>query len=165
VTGIPVKIDGWTLTHAYAFKSFSSPRGSAPAIPNLAGLAEGVAGTNLTATGYAVGTVSSVLNAAQAGTVLSQSPAAGIIELPGSPVNFTMSTGGAYVPNLLSMPQSSATSAITQLGLVPSISSTRACTNPGDVLTQGPAAGTFVAPGSTVHITIDSGTYKNCVLK
>jgi hypothetical protein len=165
VTGLPVKIDGWTWTHAYAFESFSSPGGSAPAIPNLAGLTEGVAGTNLTATGYAVGIVSSTLNAAQVGTVLSQSPAAGIIESPGSPVNFTVSTGGVYVPNLLSLPQSSATSAITRLGLVPSISSSRTCVNPGDVLTQGPPAGTLVAPRSTVHITIDSGTYKNCVIK
>jgi PASTA domain len=165
VTGIPVKIDGWTWTHAYAFESFSSPSGSAPAIPNLAGLTEGAASANLTATGYAVGTVSSALNAAPAGIVLSQNPAAGIIESPGSPVNFTVSTGGKYVPDLLSLPQSGATSAITRLGLVPSISSTRACINPGDVLTQGPAAGTLVAPGSTVHITIDSGTYKNCVLK
>jgi PASTA domain len=164
VTGLPVKIDGWTFTHAYAFESFTSPNGLAPAIPNLAGLTEGAAGADLTATGYAVGTVSSAL-AAPAGIVLSQNPAAGIIESPGSPVNFTVSTGGAYVPNLLSLPQSSATSAITRLGLVPSISSTRACINPGDVLTQGPAAGTLVAPGSTVHITIDSGTYKNCVLK
>lgn len=165
VTGLPVKIDGWTFTHAYAFESFTSPNGRAPAIPNLVGLAEAVAGTDLTATGYAVGTVSSALNAAPTGTVLSQNPAAGIIELPGSPVNFTVSTGGVYLPNLRSLPQSSATSTITGLGLVPSISSTRACINPGDVLTQGPEAGTLVAPGSTVHITIDSGTYKDCVLK
>ena len=165
VTGLPVKIDGWTFTHAYAFESFTSPNGLAPVIPNLVGLTEGVAVADLTATGYAVGTVSSALNGAPAGTVLSQSPAAGIIELPGSPVNLTVSTSGVYLPNLASLPQSSAISTITGLGLVPSVSSRRACVNPGDVLTQGPPAGTLVAPGSTVHITIDSGTFKNCVIK
>jgi hypothetical protein len=84
----------------------------------------------------------------------------------GSPFNIILSgTGRATVPNLLYLPQSSATGAITSLGLVPSVSFSKACTNPGDVLTQSPLPGTLVAPGSTVNITVDSGTLKSCVLK
>jgi hypothetical protein len=163
VSGNPVKIDGYLWTHAYAFKSYS---GSPRPVPNLAGLTEGVASSYVTATGYAVSSISSILNAAPAGTVLSQSPAAGAIELPGSPVSFTVSTGGVDVPNLLSRAQSSATSAITALGLVPSVSFSKECINLGEVMTQSPLAGTLVSPGSAVHITVDSGTRQSCgVLK
>jgi hypothetical protein len=175
VSGNPVKVDGPPWTHAYAFKSFS---GTAPAVPNLIGLTKGVANSYLTASGFVASTVSDTLNSAPAGTVIAQSPSTvqicpgascvpvGIIELPGSGVNFTVSTGGMFVPNVLSIPQSSATAAIKAQGLVPAVYFQKACINPGEVLTQSPPAGTLVAYGSTVSITVDSGTYKNCgVLK
>jgi hypothetical protein len=69
------------------------------------------------------------------------------------------------VPNLLSLSQSSATSAITGLGLVSSVSFSKACIEPGDVIAQAPSAQTLVAQGSTVHITVDSGTRQTCILK
>lgn len=102
------------------------------------------------------------LNRAPPGTVIFQNPSAGIIVFPGSGVELTLSTGGAIVPNLLGDPQSSATSAITALGLTPAVAYSYACINPGDVLSESPLAETLLAFGSTVTVTIDSGTYKNC---
>jgi hypothetical protein len=174
VSGNPVKVDGPPWTHAYAFKGFS---GTAPPVPSLKGLTEGVARGYLATSGFAASNVSYSLNSAPAGSVISQYPSTvqvcpnascvpvGIIELPGSGVNFTVSTGGVFVPNVLSIPQSSATGAIKAQGLVPSVSSQKACINPGEVLTQSPPAGTLIAYGSTVSITVDSGTLKTCVLK
>jgi PASTA domain len=169
LSGNPVKIDGSsygagksTFTHAYAFKSSS---GTAFPIPYLIGLTENEANDAIAASGYAVLPVSSSLSTAPAGTVISQNPPAGIINYPGTGVAFTVSTGGATVPNLLGHPESSAIGTITALGLVPSVSFTKACINPGDVLTQSPLSGTVVPPGSTVSITVDSGTRQTCILK
>jgi hypothetical protein len=162
VSGNPVKVDGSLWTHAYAFNSFY---GTAPAVPYLIGLTEGAAANYLTTTGYAVPAVSTTLNSALAATVISQYPSAGIIELPGSTVNLTVSTGGVVVPNLLGDPQSSATAAIKALGLIPTVGSQKECINPGEVLTQSPPSGTLVQTGSTVYITVDSGTLKTCIIK
>jgi hypothetical protein len=51
------------------------------------------------------------------------------------------------------------------LGLVSSVSFSKACIEPGDVIAQAPSAQTLVAQGSTVHITVDSGTRQTCILK
>jgi beta-lactam-binding protein with PASTA domain len=131
----------------------------------LIGLNEDQARESITESGYAVSTVSSSLSTAPAGTVISQNPTNGVINYPGTGVEFTVSTGGATVPNLLSLSERSAISEINALGLVPSVSFSKACINPGDVLTQSPLSGTVVSTGSTVHITVDSGTYKTCILK
>jgi beta-lactam-binding protein with PASTA domain len=64
-----------------------------------------------------------------------------------------------------SLPESTATSSISAVGLVPHVSFSKACTDPGTVLTQAPPAGTQVAPSSTVNITVDSGTRTTCVLR
>ena len=172
LSGNPVKIDGSTygadksaFTHAYAINSSYSPDGAAPPVPNLIGLSEDQARSSITESGYAVSTVSSSLSTAPAGTVISQYPTGGIINYPGTGVEFTISTGGALIPNLLSLSESSAISEINALGLVPSVSFSKVCVNPGDVLTQSPLSGTVVSLGSTVHITIDSGTRQTCIIK
>lgn len=163
VSGNPIKIDGTrpgeSYTHAWAINSVY---GTALAVPNLIGDAEIAAESAIRGAGYVVSNIFSTLSTAPAGTVISQNPSAGLIELPGSPVEFTVSTGGVIVPNVLSLPQSDATSAISARGLVPTVSSSKKCINLGDVLTQNPSAGVLVAPGSTVHITVDSGTPRTC---
>lgn len=177
VSGDPVKEDGWLWTHAYAFTSYTSDTGTAPPVPSLIGLTEGVARNYLTATGYSASTVSYSLSTAPAGSVVNQFPSTvqvcpstscqpvGIIELPGSGVNLTVSSGGVIVPNLLSLPQSNATGKIKALGLVPSVSARHTCNDPGDVISQSPPSGTLVAPGSPVDITVDSGTHQTCIVK
>lgn len=159
VTGVPLKIDGPLFTHGFVINSAS---GTALPVPNLIGLEESAVVNSITNAGYDLSTVSQSLNSAPTGTVIFQYPSAGIIEYPGSGVELTLSTGGAIVPNLLGAPQTSATRAITALGLTPAVGYSHACINPGDVLSQSPPAGTLLAFGSTVTVTIDSGTYKNC---
>lgn len=73
-----------------------------------------------------------------------------------------LTPSGVTVPNLISLAQSEATSDISALGLAPKVISSKKCIDPGDVLIQNPGAGTPVPPGSTVTITIDSGTFKSC---
>lgn len=162
VTGVPLKLDGNTWTHGFLV---TSATGTASPVPNVVGLQESIAASSIKNAGYALSTVSYSLNSTPAGTVIDQSPSAGVIENPGSAVTLTLSSGGSVVPNLLGASQSSATSAITALRLTPVLGYSRACINPGEVLTQSPMAGTLLAFGSTVKITIDSGTFKTCVVK
>jgi len=159
VTGVPLKEDGFLWTHGFVI---NSAYGTALPVPNVVGLQESAAINAITTAGYDLSTVSYGLNSAPPGTVIFQYPGAGNIENPGSGVELMLSTGGAFVPNLLGDPKSSATSAITALGLTPAVGYSHACINPGDVLSQSPLAGTLLAFGSTVTVTIDSGTYKNC---
>ena len=161
VSGSPVKVDGYEFTHAFAF---TSAYGTAPPVPNVVGLAEGVASNTLTASGYAISIVSNAFSTVPKGTVISQDPSAGMIELPGSGVNLTLSTGSVTVPNVVSLPKDKATGDISALGLVPSVSFSKACTNPEMVIQQAPPAGSSVAPSSTVSITVDSGTRSTCVV-
>jgi transcription elongation GreA/GreB family factor len=51
-----------------------------------------------------------------------------------------------------------AVSQLTAVGLGVRIEHTADCIDPGHVIDQTPAAGTSVAPGSTVTFTIDDGT-------
>jgi hypothetical protein len=159
VTGVPLKEDGYLFTHGFVI---NSAYGTALPVPNVVGLQEGAAINSITTAGYVLSTVSYALNPAPQGTVIFQYPGAGNIENPGSGVELSLSSGGAFVPNLLGDPRSSATSAITALGLTPAVGYSHACINPGDVLLQSPPAGTLLAFGSTVTVTIDSGTFKNC---
>ena len=159
VTGVPLKLDGNTWTHGFVV---ASATGTALPVPQLVGLQESAAISSITNAGYELSTISYSLNSAPQGTVIDQSPAAGIIENPGSGVAFTLSTGGSIVPNLLGLPQSSASNAISALNLIPVVGYTHACINPGEVLTQSPLAGTLLALGSTVTITVDDGTYRTC---
>jgi hypothetical protein len=166
VSGDPIKIDatnsngGGTLAHAFVVEEM---KGVAPPIPNVVGSNQTNAAQTITAAGYVVASNGlTTLSTAPAGTVLAQNPAAGIIQLPNTAVQLTVSTGGAVVPNLLSRSQNSATAAISALGLIPKVMFYKYCVNPGDVMVQSPLANTLVAPNTTVDLTIDSGTQKSC---
>jgi beta-lactam-binding protein with PASTA domain len=74
-------------------------------------------------------------------------------------VNLTISLGPAVtVPDLGVDTAAQATRELTAVGLFTRIQQTARCIAPGQVIGQTPSAGTSVAPGSTVTITIDSGT-------
>jgi hypothetical protein len=169
VSGNPVKVDGSSngggasaFTHAFAINSIY---GTAPPVPNLEGLTESQARNSIAASGYIVSNVTYGLSTAPAGTVISQYPSAGIIELPGMALEFRVSSGGAVVPNLISDSEGSAIAAIKALALVPSVWFSKVCIEPKMVLTQSPPAGTLVVVGSTVRISVDSGTRQTCIFK
>ncbi|WP_157439853.1 PASTA domain-containing protein [Terracidiphilus gabretensis] len=166
VSGDPIKIDATdsngsgTLAHAFVIEEM---KGVARAIPNVVGANQTNAAQSITAAGYVVAANGlTILSTAKAGTVTAQNPAAGIIQLPNTAVQLTVSTGGAIVPNLLSYPQKNATAAITALGLIPVVRFSKDCVNPGDVMIQSPLGGVLVPLNTTVTLTVDSGTVKSC---
>jgi hypothetical protein len=97
-----------------------------------------------------------------AGSVISQDPVAGTSVAAGSAVDLTVSTGPASVsvPDVVGLTQSAATTAITNAGLVVgTVTQQASATVPaGSVISQDPVAGTSVAAGSAVDLTVSSGT-------
>jgi beta-lactam-binding protein with PASTA domain len=94
--------------------------------------------------------------------VLAQNSPAGTVEPVRSPVNLTVSLGAVTVPTLNSLSLAEATHTLNGLGLAVGISYQAACIEPGNVIAQTPDPGVVVAPGSTVRITVDSGTSRTC---
>lgn len=172
LSGNPVKIDGSssgggqsTFTHAYAYTSATSPTGSSYEVPNLMGLTQAQAVDLITGSDYNAAAPNYATSTAPAGTVIGQTPAPGIIQFPGVAIGFTVSAGGVSVPRLVDQNGMVARNTILSLGLTPSLSYIKDCVSPGDVLIQSPPTGTVVPIGATVSITVDSGTYKTCLVK
>ena len=130
-------------------------------VPNVVGGTQAAAGTALTAAGLTVGAVTSVNNAAVAGTVISQSPAAGTNTAPGTGVALTVSLGPALraVPSVVGLTQAAATTAIQTAGLtLGAVTQAASATIArGNVISSTPAAGALVPPGSAVAIVVSSG--------
>jgi len=90
--------------------------------------------------------------------VIGQNSPAGTVEPVRSPVNLTVSLGAVTVPDLNSFTLADATDTLSGIGLTVGISYQRACMDPGLVIGQTPSPGAVLAPGSSVHLTVDSGT-------
>jgi hypothetical protein len=76
-------------------------KGAQPAVvPNVVGLAQTVAGTQIAGAGFTVGTVTRVFSdTVPRGEVISQSPASGGLQVPG-PLTLTVSAGNGFVVRL-----------------------------------------------------------------
>jgi hypothetical protein len=131
-------------------------------VPGVTGVAQSTAQSTLAANGLATGSVTSQASLSPAGSVIGQSPGAGTIVTFGTAVSLTVSAGGVQVPNVLSFGKTDAINILQGAGLSVSTSSQKACIDPNGVLTESPSGGSVVLPGSTVHLTIDSGTIKSC---
>jgi serine/threonine-protein kinase len=142
-------------------------RSTAPVstVPPLIGADQGQAASRLAAAGLAVGAITSVVDPAPAGTVIASNSPAGTLEPTGSPVDLTISRGAVTVPDLEGDTTAQAARELTALGLAARIEHTAQCTDPGHVIGQRPAAGTTVAPGTTVTITIDDGAPGNTICR
>jgi beta-lactam-binding protein with PASTA domain len=131
-------------------------------VPNVVGLTQTAAGTNITGANLTVGTVTQQCdNTVAAGLVISQNPLAGSPAPPGSPVDFVISTGPCpvNVPNVVGQTQSAAATAITGAILVVG-TVTQQCDNTvaaGSVISQNPAAGSPVPPSTPVDLVISTG--------
>ncbi len=131
-------------------------------IPAVVGLTQAAAIAAITSAGLAVGTVTQASSATvPAGSVISQNPAAGTSVPPGTTVNLVVSTGPANVavPNVVNLTQAAATTAITSAGLaVGTVTFANSATvSAGSVISQNPAAGASVAPGSAVDLVVSVG--------
>jgi beta-lactam-binding protein with PASTA domain len=106
--------------------------------------------------------VTPVVDFATPGTVLAQNSPAGTVEPQRSPVDLTVSLGAVAVPDVTGVLLAEATRRLSGAGLTVGISYSKACIEPGHVLTQEPSPAAVVAPGSTVRMIVDSGTRTAC---
>src|SRR5262249_19146924 len=123
---------------------------------------QGSAAATIEAAGLTVGNVTPVVDFSTPGTVLTQNSPAGTVEPQRSPVDLTVSLGAAVVPDVTGAPLIEARHSLSVAGLTAGVSYTKACIEPGHVLTQDPSPQTVVAPGSTVRVMVDSGTRLSC---
>jgi PASTA domain len=154
MSGNPAKIDGPGSTRAFAINSFF---GTAPPVPDVVGLPESAASNTLSASGYYVSFVSNGHSTTPLGSVIAQYPSAGVVELPGSGVNLTLSNGSVTVPKVIKLKDTEAAQNIIAVGLVPNETLKPGCEDPHIVQTQNPVGGSDATPGSTVSFTANSG--------
>ena len=131
-------------------------------VPNVEGLPQDAATTAITAVKLTGGTVTQqISNTVATGNVISQDPASGSSVAQGSPVNLVISSGPQMVtvPNVEGLTQDAATTAITAAKLMGGTitQQTSNTVTTGKVISQDPASGSSVAPGSPVNLVISSG--------
>jgi len=131
-------------------------------VPDVVGMTQAAASTAITGAGLTVGTVTMASSSSVAsGSVISENPAAGASVASGSAVALTVSSGPAQVavPNVVGNTQAAATTAINGAGLkVGTVTMTSSnSVTAGNVISEDPAAGTMVASGSSVNLTVSSG--------
>jgi beta-lactam-binding protein with PASTA domain len=131
-------------------------------VPNVVSLTQSAATSAITSAGLTVGTITTASSTTvPAGSVISQNPAAGTQVTQGSSVALVVSSGPPLVavPDVVSLTQSAATSAITSAGLtVGTITTASSTTAPaGSVISQNPIAGTQIAQGGAVALVVSSG--------
>lgn len=131
-------------------------------VPSLVGLAQAAAEAAIVAASLAVGAETSARSATvPAGAVLSQDPAAGASVPPGTAVALVISSGppDVLVPDLTGLAQAAAEAALAAANLVEgAVSHQRSAEVPaGKVISQDPAAGSSVRPGSAVALVVSSG--------
>lgn len=134
--------------------------GPSAIVPNVIGQTAQVARAWLTGTGLAAGAVTDVFDAAQAGRVIGQQPAAGTEVAVGSTVAMTVSKGPATlaVPNLVGSTEAVARTTLSGLGVVVgTVTHAFDARAEGQVASQSPAAGTVVAAGSSVGFVVSDG--------
>jgi hypothetical protein len=131
-------------------------------VPNVVGLTQTAATNAITGATLTLGTVTTSPSATvPAGSVISQSPTAGTQVTTGSAVALVVSVGPLMiaVPNVVGLTQAEATLAITDATLVVSgVTVAPSSTVPaGSVISQTPAGGAQVLPGSAVALVVSSG--------
>ena len=129
-------------------------------VPNVVNQTQAAATTAIQAAQLLVGTISQRSSTTvAAGSVISQSPAAGSSLASGSAVSLVVSTGPVAVPDVVNRTQAAATTALTGAGLaLGAVSQQSSATVPsGSVISQNPAAGTGVAAGSAVALVVSTG--------
>jgi eukaryotic-like serine/threonine-protein kinase len=128
------------------------------AVPDVRGLPEGDARKQLEAKGFKVTSSKQDSTDKPAGTVLSQSPAAGDQAAPGATIALVVAQAPAKVsvPNLVGQPASDAVDALSNAGFEPreSMRPVTDQTQDGVVLEQRPAAGAKLPKGSPVRIFV-----------
>ena len=135
-------------------------RGTAPvAVPPLAGMTREQASTALQTAGLALGAVTEEFSSTVAtGRAISQSPQAGVTVAPATAVNVVLSKGAAVstVPDVRGISRNAAEYSLLNAGLLVGTVTLANSTTvaPGNVISQNPASGTLVAPGTKVGLVV-----------
>jgi len=153
---------GSSLTEGSAVNLVISSGPRMVAVPKVDGLTQDAASTAITGAELKVGTVSpQSSNNVVAGKVISQDPASGSSLTAGSLVNLVVSSGPEMVPvpNLDGLTQDAATTAVTEAKLKVGTITQQASNTvvAGNVVSQDPANGSSLLPGSAVNLVISSG--------
>jgi len=137
------------------------------AVPDVIGQTQAAATTAITGVGLVVGTVTEQCSDTVAsGSVISQNPPAGVIMSSGSTVALVISSGPCpaqtvAVPDVAGLEQGQAETEINGAGLAVASPPLQVCSDTvaaGKVISQFPAAGTQVTPGSAVLLVISTGS-------
>lgn len=131
-------------------------------VPSVIGLTQADAAAAVQGAGFVVGSVTQVTTSTvPAGSVVSQSPAAGATLAQGGTVTFSIAVAppaAGTVPDLSGLSGDQASDAVAAAGFKPKVvRQTNADVAAGFVIDQNPAAGVQAAPGSTVTIVVSSG--------
>lgn len=136
-------------------------------VPNVVGQTQANAASTLGASGLTLGAVSQVNSqSVPYGQVMSQLPQAGANVAAGSAVAVTVSSGpsSVVVPNVVNLPQASATAAVTGANLNPSITTVYSDSiAAGLVMSQNIPGGTLVPPGSSLLLIVSLGKQTSIV--
>lgn len=137
-------------------------------VPDVRGRKLAEATTILTDAGFKVSGTEASSDSVDKGLVIDQTPLAGRTVPAGSTVALTVSTGSGTsstnvsVPNVTGMTRSSAEKALSDAGLKVLVADSPSDTVAKDVvISQLPAAGDSVAPGTSVGIQVSSGKPSN----
>jgi eukaryotic-like serine/threonine-protein kinase len=134
---------------------------SSAQVPNVVGLSQTSAGSQITGANLTVGTQTTACSQqVSTGNVASQSPAAGTQQPPSTPINLVISSGpcSATVPNVVNDTQTVASGAISSTpGLIPAFTQVDCSQSggaPGTVESQNPSAGTVLNPPFPQTVTM-----------
>jgi serine/threonine-protein kinase len=127
-------------------------------VPDVVGLSQANATATLEAADFVVSVVEQPSSTTAAGTVIQQSPNAGVDADKGSTVTITVSTGPEQVnvPNVVGQDEATATNTLESQGFTVRVRTTSG--DDGIVQSQDPAAGTRVDEGSRITIFVGDGT-------
>src|SRR5262249_30187625 len=139
------------------------PSGPPPVtVPDVTNITQAAATTILNGANLAVGTVTTQSSTTVAkDLIISQTPVAGASVAPGSAVALVISSGPppVTVPDVTNKTQAAATTILNASNLVVGTITTQSSTTVAKdlIISQTPAAGASVAPGSAVALVISSG--------
>jgi beta-lactam-binding protein with PASTA domain len=131
-------------------------------VPNVDGLTQDAATTAITGAKLKMGTVTpQASDTVVGGKVINQEPASGSSVAEGSAVNLVISSGPqkVSVPKVDGLAQDAATAAVTAAKLKVGTVTQQAnnTVTAGNVISQDPAYGSSLLPGSAVNLVISSG--------
>lgn len=164
VSGTPPRVGNYSITFrvtditgdytdlAAVIFQVSMP-GSFSTVPSLLGLSQSAAVAALSAASL-MAVITFQTSTSTPGTVLTQSPAAGLSVASGSSVAITIAAAAMTVPSLVGLTQAVAQAAVIAAGFGFVVAPQLNGGIVGTVASQAPAAGTVAAPNSVVSINV-----------